>query len=220
VSIVQGVEKLTLTGQLGDVMKESVSAAITYIRANAELLGVAKDFNQGKEIHVHVPEGAIPKDGPSAGITMAVAVISAAAQRAVRSDVAMTGEITLRGRILPIGGLTEKLLAARRANVKTVVIPMDNLKDLADISDKVKQGLEIVPVTTLIEAVPYIFRTPENTPPPAPKPRSTPRPRPVKAAVKAPVTPKAAPKPAAAAKSKAPAKSVAKRNSRKPKGKA
>ncbi len=158
VSIVPGIEKLTLTGQLGDVMKESVSAAITYIRANADQLGVSKEFYKGNEIHVHVPEGAIPKDGPSAGITMAVAVISAAAQRPVRSDVAMTGEITLRGRILPIGGLTEKLLAARRTSIKTVIIPRDNLKDLADIPDKVKEGLEIIPVATLIEAVPHIFR--------------------------------------------------------------
>ncbi len=160
VSIVPGTEKLTLTGQLGDVMKESVSAAITYIRANAEVLGVAKDFYLGREIHVHVPEGAIPKDGPSAGITMAAAVISAAMQRPVRADVAMTGEITLRGRILPIGGLTEKLLAARRADIRTVIIPRANVKDLADISDTVKQGLEIVPVATLLEAVPHIFRMP------------------------------------------------------------
>ncbi|MDB5034062.1 MAG: ATP-dependent Lon protease [Chlorobi bacterium] len=158
VSIVPGIEKLTLTGQLGDVMKESISAAITYIRANAESLEVAKDFYQGKEIHVHVPEGAIPKDGPSAGITMAVAVISAATGRPVRSDVAMTGEITLRGKILPIGGLTEKLLAARRTGIRTVIIPKDNVKDLADISDKVKMGLEIIPVDTLVEAVPHIFR--------------------------------------------------------------
>jgi ATP-dependent Lon protease len=158
VSIVPGVEKLTLTGQLGDVMKESVSAAITYIRANADVLGVSKEFYKGNEIHVHVPEGAIPKDGPSAGITMAVAVISAAAQRRVRSDVAMTGEITLRGRILPIGGLTEKLLAARRVNVRTVIIPRDNIKDLADLPKAVTEGLEIIPVGTLLEAVPHIFR--------------------------------------------------------------
>jgi ATP-dependent Lon protease len=158
VSIVPGVEKLTLTGQLGDVMKESVSAAVTYIRANAETLGVPKEFYKGNEIHVHVPEGAIPKDGPSAGITMAVAVISAAAQRRVRADVAMTGEITLRGRILPIGGLTEKLLAARRVNVRTVIIPKDNVKDLADMPTAVTEGLEIIPVGTLLEAVPHIFR--------------------------------------------------------------
>lgn len=158
VSLVPGIEKLTLTGQLGDVMKESVSAAVTYIRANAGALGVPEDFYKGKEIHLHVPEGAIPKDGPSAGITMATAVISAAAQRPVRSDVAMTGEITLRGRILPIGGLTEKLLAARRVNIQTVIIPAGNLKDLADIPDRVKEGLEIVPVETLQEAIPHVFR--------------------------------------------------------------
>jgi ATP-dependent Lon protease len=218
VSIVQGVEKLTLTGQLGDVMKESVSAAITYIRANAELLGVAKDFNQGKEIHVHVPEGAIPKDGPSAGITMAVAVISAAAQRAVRADVAMTGEITLRGRILPIGGLTEKLIAARRANVKTVVIPRDNLKDLADISDKVKQGLEIIPVMTLIEAVPHIFRQPQNGVAPKVPSATPPRRRPVVVTAKAKVAAKAKVPATAKVKAKVPAKTAPKRNSRKPKG--
>ncbi len=158
VSLVPGMEKLTLTGQLGDVMKESVSAAVTYIRANAGALGVPEDFYKGKEIHLHVPEGAIPKDGPSAGITMATAVISAAAQRPVRSDVAMTGEITLRGRILPIGGLTEKLLAARRVNIQTVIIPAGNMKDLADIPDRVKEGLEIVPVETLQEAIPHVFR--------------------------------------------------------------
>jgi len=158
VSLVPGTEKLTLTGQLGDVMKESVSAAVTYIRSNAARLSVPEDFYKGKEIHVHVPEGAIPKDGPSAGITMAIAVISAAARRPVRSDVAMTGEITLRGRILPIGGLTEKLLAARRVNIKTVIIPKENMKDLADISDKVKEGLEIIPVETLLDAAPHIFR--------------------------------------------------------------
>jgi ATP-dependent Lon protease len=168
VSIVPGSDKMTLTGQLGDVMKESVSAAVTYIRAHAEDLGVAIDFDKGKDIHVHVPEGAIPKDGPSAGITMAVAVMSAAAKRPVRSDVAMTGEITLRGRILPIGGLTEKLLAARRVNVKTVIIPRDNVKDLADIPDRVKDGLEIVPVGTLLEAVPHVFRAPAE---PSPKGR-------------------------------------------------
>lgn len=158
VSIVPGAEKLTLTGKLGDVMKESVSAAVTYIRSNTDVLGVDREFYKGKEIHVHIPEGAIAKDGPSAGITMAVAVISAAAQRPVRSDVAMTGEITLRGRILPIGGLTEKLIAARRVGIKTVIIPQDNLRELADMSDNVTSGLEIIPVSSLVEAVPHVFR--------------------------------------------------------------
>lgn len=158
VSIVPGNERLTLTGQLGDVMKESSSAALTYIRANCKQLGVPENFSKQKEVHVHVPEGAIPKDGPSAGITMAVAIISAASGRTVRSDVAMTGEITLRGRILPIGGLTEKLLAAQRAQFRTVLIPKENEVDLTDIPDQVKEGLQIVPVEHFSEAVPYVFR--------------------------------------------------------------
>jgi len=166
VSIVPGVEKLTLTGQLGDIMKESISAAVTYIRSNTEVLGIDKEFYKGQEIHIHVPEGAIPKDGPSAGITMAIAVISAAAQRPVRSDVAMTGEITLRGRILPIGGLTEKLIAARRVGIKTVIIPRENLRELADMSESVTQGLEIVPVGTLLEAVSHVFRDTRTKKPP------------------------------------------------------
>lgn len=157
-SIVPGNEKLTLTGQLGDVMKESSSAALTYIRANAKDLQVDPKFYKGNEIHIHVPEGGIPKDGPSAGITMAAAIISAASGRPIRADVAMTGEITLRGRILPIGGLTEKLLAAQRAKINTVLIPKENEIDLADIPDQVKERLEIVPVEHLSEAMPYFFR--------------------------------------------------------------
>ncbi len=158
VSIVEGSERLTLTGQLGDVMKESSAAALTFIRANAAALGVKKDFIKKREVHIHVPEGAIPKDGPSAGITMAIAVISAAAGRPVRSDVAMTGEITLRGRILPIGGLTEKLLAAQRIGITRVIIPKENERDLAEIPKEVLEGLEICPVSNLSEAVPLAFR--------------------------------------------------------------
>ena len=158
VSIVPGSERLTLTGQLGDVMKESSAAALTYIRANAKVLDVPENFIKEREVHIHVPEGAIPKDGPSAGITMAIAVISAASGRPVRSDVAMTGEITLRGRILPIGGLTEKLLAAQRTEIKTVIIPKENEIDLTEIPDQVKEGLEIIPVESLSEAVPHVFR--------------------------------------------------------------
>ncbi|MCB0713214.1 MAG: endopeptidase La [Ignavibacteriae bacterium] len=158
VSIVPGNERLTLTGQLGDVMKESSAAALTYIRANTETLGIPEHFSKEREVHIHVPEGAIPKDGPSAGITMAVALISAASGRPVRSDVAMTGEITLRGRILPIGGLTEKLLAAQRAKMKTVIIPKENEVDLSEIPAKVTDGLEIIPVEFLSEAVPHVFR--------------------------------------------------------------
>lgn len=162
VSIVPGAQKLTLTGQLGDVMKESSAAALTYIRANTKSLGVAPQFNKNKEIHVHVPEGAIPKDGPSAGITMAIAVISAASGKPVRADVAMTGEITLRGRILPIGGLTEKLLAAQRIGITRVIIPKENERDLAEMPKQVLEGLEIFPVENLSEAVPLAFRGPKK----------------------------------------------------------
>ena len=157
VTIMRGTEKLTLTGQLGDVMKESAQAALSYIRANAKKLKVPEDFYKGREIHIHLPEGAIPKDGPSAGVTMAMAMISAAAGKKARNDVAMTGEITLRGNILPIGGLNEKLLAAQRSGIKIVLIPKENTKDLTEIPDKVKKGLKIVPVGTIEEAMKHVF---------------------------------------------------------------
>jgi len=157
VTIMRGTERLTLTGQLGDVMKESAQAALSYIRSNAKKFGIDPEFNKNREIHIHLPEGAIPKDGPSAGITMAMAIISAASNRPARNDVAMTGEITLRGNVLPIGGLTEKLLAAQRSGIKTVLIPKENMKDLAEISDKVKEGLKINTVETLEEAMKYVF---------------------------------------------------------------
>jgi ATP-dependent Lon protease len=157
VTIMRGTERLTLTGQLGDVMKESAQAALSYIRSNAKKFGIDPEFNKNREIHIHLPEGAIPKDGPSAGITMAMAIISAASNRPARNDVAMTGEITLRGNVLPIGGLTEKLLAARRSGIKTVLIPKENMKDLTEISDKVKEGLKISTVETLEEAMKYVF---------------------------------------------------------------
>ena len=157
VTIMRGSEKLTLTGQLGDVMKESAQAALSYIRSNVKKLKVPADFYKGKEIHIHLPEGAIPKDGPSAGITMAMAIISAASGRKARNDVAMTGEITLRGNVLPIGGLNEKLLAAQRSGIKTVLIPKENVKDLAEIQAKVKEGVKIIPVESIEEAMKYIF---------------------------------------------------------------
>ena len=157
--VLSSTERLTLTGQLGDVMKESSTAALTYIRANTGVLGVSSDFIKDREVHIHVPEGAIPKDGPSAGITMAVAVISAASGIPVRADVAMTGEITLRGRILPIGGLTEKLLAAQRIGITRVIIPKENQRDLIEIPKQVLEGLEICPVENLSEAVPLVFRS-------------------------------------------------------------
>lgn len=158
VSVMPGKEKLTLTGQLGDVMKESALAGFTYIRSNSKKFGLAGNFFNGKEIHIHIPEGGIPKDGPSAGITMASAMISALTGNPTRSDVAMTGEITLRGEILPIGGLNEKLLAAQRSGIKKVLIPKENEKDLKEISDKIKKGLEIISVEKFDEALPHIFK--------------------------------------------------------------
>ncbi|MEP0821848.1 MAG: endopeptidase La [Ignavibacterium sp.] len=157
VTIMRGQEKFTLTGQLGDVMKESAQAALSYIRANAAKLRVPPDFYKGHEIHIHLPEGAIPKDGPSAGITMAMAIISAASGRRARNDVAMTGEITLRGNVLPIGGLNEKLLAAQRSGITTVLIPRENLKDLTEIPEKVKEGLNIIPIERIEEAMGHVF---------------------------------------------------------------
>jgi ATP-dependent proteinase. Serine peptidase. MEROPS family S16 len=141
-----GKGKLTHTGSLGDVMQESVQAAMTVVRSRADKLGINSDFYEKRDIHVHVPEGATPKDGPSAGIAMCTALVSSLTGNSVRSDVAMTGEITLRGEVLPIGGLKEKLLAARRGGIKTVVIPKENERDLEDIPANVKEDLSIHPV--------------------------------------------------------------------------
>ncbi len=157
VSIMPGQERLTLTGQLGEVMKESAKAALSFIRSNYKDLKVPKNFFQRKEIHIHFPEGAIPKDGPSAGITIATALLSAASGIPVRGDVAMTGEITLRGNILPIGGLNEKLLAAKRSDINTVIIPKDNEPDLAEVNEFVKKDLKIIFVKHFTEAIPYVF---------------------------------------------------------------
>lgn len=150
-------EKLTLTGKLGDVMKESAVAALSFIRSNYKALGLEENFNRKKEIHIHVPEGAIPKDGPSAGITIAIALISAISGQTVPGTIAMTGEITLRGNILAIGGLKEKLLAAKRIGITKVIIPDDNRRETEDFSDDIRNGLEIIPVKTLIDAIPHIF---------------------------------------------------------------
>jgi ATP-dependent Lon protease len=143
VQVLDGKGKLTTTGQLGDVMQESAQAAMSYVRSRAHQLGLAKDFYRNVDIHVHVPEGAIPKDGPSAGITLATALTSALTKIKVRRDIAMTGEITLRGKVLPIGGLKEKLLAAHRAGIFEAVLPEENRKDLADLPELLKTSMKL-----------------------------------------------------------------------------
>jgi ATP-dependent Lon protease len=153
VSIVAGKGKLVLTGKLGDVMQESAQAAISYVRSRAPSLGLDRDFYNRADIHVHLPEGAIPKDGPSAGITMCTGLVSALLRVPVRRDVAMTGEITLRGRVLPIGGLKEKILAAHRSGITTVIMPKENAKDLRDIPKRVLKTLKVVPVEHMDEVL-------------------------------------------------------------------
>ena len=153
VAVLPGKGKLTITGKLGEVMQESAQAAMTYVRSRAQILGLDRDFYQNTDIHIHVPEGAIPKDGPSAGITIATAITSALTGKAVHRNIAMTGEITLLGRVLPIGGLKEKILAARRAQIKTVLIPKGNEKDLAEISKDLTSGIDIRPVNHMDEVI-------------------------------------------------------------------
>jgi ATP-dependent Lon protease len=157
VTVMSGSEKLTLTGQLGNVMKESAQAALSYIRSRAKELKLDVNFFKGKEVHIHLPEGAIPKDGPSAGITMAMALYSAISGRPASNNIAMTGEITLRGNVLPIGGLNEKLIAAKRYGIETVLIPRDNEIDLKEIGPKVTDGLKIIPIDKIEDAIPYVF---------------------------------------------------------------
>jgi ATP-dependent Lon protease len=151
--IMEGRGKLTATGKLGDVMQESAQAAMSYIRARAHHLGLPRDFYRHLDIHLHVPEGAIPKDGPSAGITIATSITSALTSIPVRADLAMTGEITVRGKVLPIGGLKEKLLAAHRHGIRVVILPKDNEKDLPDIPENIRQEMKLHFVTSMDEVL-------------------------------------------------------------------
>jgi ATP-dependent Lon protease len=161
-AMMPGKGRMTVTGNLRDVMKESISAAASYVRSRAVAFGIEPPQFDKRDIHVHVPEGATPKDGPSAGVAMVTAIVSVMTGIPVHRDVAMTGEITLRGRVLPIGGLKEKLLAALRGGIKTVLIPEENAKDLVDIPDSVKSGLEIIPVTRMDEVLERaLIRKPE-----------------------------------------------------------
>ena len=176
-TLVKGKGEVTLTGKLGEVMQESIQAAMTVVRSRADVLGLEPDFYQKADVHIHVPEGATPKDGPSAGIGMCTALVSALTKVPVRADVAMTGEITLRGQVLPIGGLKEKLLAAHRGGIRMVLIPDENTKDLADIPQNIKDSIEIKPVKWIDEVLqialkhmPAPVATASGTTPPVDKP--------------------------------------------------
>ncbi|MDP3939845.1 MAG: S16 family serine protease, partial [Deltaproteobacteria bacterium] len=163
----KGGKSLTLTGNLGDVMKESAEAALSYIRANAERFGVPRDFYEGSDLHVHVPSGGIPKDGPSAGLTIAVSLLSLLRGVPVRPDVAMTGEITLRGKVLPVGGIRDKVLAAQRAGVKTVILPRHNEKDLVEVPEAIRRDLEFRFVDSLDDAFEAVLPPPPERAQPA-----------------------------------------------------
>lgn len=152
-SMMPGNKQLTLTGQLGDVMKESAQAALSYVRSHAEELGINRDFFEKTDLHIHVPAGAIPKDGPSAGVTMTTAIVSLLTGRTVKNDLAMTGEITLRGKVMPIGGVKEKVLAARRAGIKTVILPERNMNDLDDIPEDLRKEMTFIPVERIDQVI-------------------------------------------------------------------
>jgi ATP-dependent Lon protease len=163
VQVLDGKGKLTITGQLGDVMQESAQAALSYIRGRALALGLSREFYRNVDLHLHVPEGAIPKDGPSAGITMATALASALAKIPVRRDIAMTGEITLRGKVLPIGGLKEKLLAALRAGIFEVILPKANEKDVSELPDNIKNSVKLHFVDSMDEVLALALEGPLPT---------------------------------------------------------
>jgi ATP-dependent Lon protease len=152
-TLMDGKGQLTLTGKLGEVMQESARAAMSFVRSRAAEYGIGRDFHRKMDLHIHIPEGSIPKDGPSAGITMATTIVSALTKIPVRKDVAMTGEITLRGKILPIGGVKEKLLAAHRAGIKNVILPKENEKDLQDIAPDILEALSVNLVETMDEVL-------------------------------------------------------------------
>ena len=162
-TLMPGRGRLTLTGKLGDVMQESAQAAMSWVRARSAELGIPRDFNRTTDVHIHIPEGAIPKDGPSAGITLATALVSALCRTPIRKDVAMTGEITLRGKVLPIGGLKEKILAAHRSGLKTIIVPRENEKDLADIPKNVLDALNVYMVESMDEVLKIALVEPLGT---------------------------------------------------------
>ena len=157
-SVMRGKGELVLTGQLGDVMKESARAALTYAKSHADPLGIPEEAFANTDIHIHVPAGAIPKDGPSAGVTMATALVSALSRRPARHDLAMTGEVTLRGRVLPIGGVKEKVLGAVRAGIRTIVLPIENAADLDDLPEDVRSSLDVHLVEDLDEVLTLALR--------------------------------------------------------------
>jgi ATP-dependent Lon protease len=169
-TLMRGKGNLVLTGQLGDVMQESARAALSYVRSRAEMYGADPDFYEKKDIHVHIPEGAIPKDGPSAGITMATSILSAVTNIACRKDLAMTGEITLRGKVLPVGGIKEKLLAAYRAGITTIILPRENEKDLDDLPEEIRNVMEC----HLVEDVDEVVRLALENVPTAVPPKALP----------------------------------------------
>ena len=179
VTIMDGRGKLTITGKLGDVMQESAQAAMSYVRSRSHSLGLQKEFYRNVDIHVHVPEGAIPKDGPSAGITLATAITSALTLIPVRSDVAMTGEVTLRGKVLPIGGLKEKLLAAHRQGIFEAILPRDNEKDLPDLPDILKKEFKFHLVDSMDDVLKIALEREVTPLPPLPPTAEVPVVRPV-----------------------------------------
>jgi ATP-dependent Lon protease len=171
IAVLEGKGGLQITGQVGDVMQESAQAAMTYLKSRGPLLGIDPDVFERLDVHMHLPETAVPKDGPSAGITMTAALISAFTGRPIHKDVSMTGEITLRGRVLPVGGVREKILAAHRAGIKTVIIPEKNVKDLVDVPKKAQHDLKIIPVKHMDEVLQIAIAPEPVIEPPRPRKR-------------------------------------------------